>query len=456
MKKLPEEFIAQLTALGHEAYLNLPKVIESEERIVSVRSNPSKTIPGEALFENMSPVEWNPSGHYLSERPNFTLDPRIHQGRYYVQEASSMAVSCAIKAAADSLRDDTDGPIKYLDACAAPGGKTTAALDTLPADSFIVANEYDPRRAQILIENLAKWGAEAFITRGDAATMRFPKDFFDIISADVPCSGEGMMRKDDFAIEQWSPALVEECASRQVEIVDNLWKALSPGGFLIYSTCTFNFKENEEVIAYLIENHEAIPIEVPLCSNDVVGTLGGYSFPAYRFVPGKVKGEGLFMAMLRKPGKHKPFRVNVKSKPQNIKLPVDIKKLVEGDYSLVSADPIRLVRKAHVGFYEYLAKNIKPLVAGIKPGVVKGKDFIPSQQLAMTRSFRRGTYPEAEVDTATALAYLSREAVALPEEAPKGIVLLTYRDYPLGWVKNLGTRANNLYPDTWRIRNKTT
>lgn len=451
MRNLPEEFLKQLELLDHDAYRMLPDVIEKADPVVSVRINPSKKNSVSDILGGAQPVDWNSNGFYLDERPAFTLDPRLHQGAYYVQDASSMAIGAAVGRAVELIGDGR--ALRYLDACAAPGGKTTAAFDALPADTFVVANEYDARRAQILAENLAKWGVDAFVSREDASKPVFPDDFFDIIAADVPCSGEGMMRKDPFAIEQWTPALVAECAARQRDIVDALWSALRPGGYFIYSTCTFNLAENEKIISYIISELGGVPVEVPLAGNGIVGAQGGYDFPAYRFVPGNVRGEGLFMAMLRKPeGSASQQKFNAKSKPGKSPLPLKINEILDGNYTLVLSEPLRAVCTIHVPLYERLVKDIKPVVAGVEIGVMKGRDFIPSQQLALSRSLRRGYYPEAEVGVDVALSYLRRDVVSLPADVPRGIVLLTYGGLPLGFVKNLGSRANNLYPEAWRIR----
>lgn len=448
---LPEKFLEQLDALGHDAYKDLPGVIEEASPSVSLRINPARcTMPP---FPDSERVTWNPYGYYLSSRPDFTLDPRMHQGFYYVQEASSMAVHMAVKRAIDII-DIHSRPFTVLDACAAPGGKTTAAIDALPHDAFVVANEFDSRRVHILSENLAKWGVNASITHGDASKMTFPKSFFDIIIADLPCSGEGMMRKDSFAVEQWSPDLVCECRDRQRAIIDNIWDSLAPNGVLIYSTCTFNLAENEEIISYLISTLGGEPLDISLNDDNVLGAMAGFEFPALRFVPGRVRGEGLFMALIHKPGISPDFNFKSKSKLPKVGLPFRLSDILIDDYTLVNDNPLRAVPVAHLPFYELFSKHVKIFSGGIEIGSLKGKDFIPSQQLALSRSFRRGYFNEAQVDAETALRYLRRESVVLPEDAPRGIVLLTFLDRPLGWVKNLGNRANNLYPDNWRIRFK--
>lgn len=448
MHPLPERFLESLRSLGHEAYDNLPEVIMASAPSVSVRLNPRRPV----VADGLETVAWNPDGRYLEGRPAFTLDPRLHQGRYYVQDASSMAVRAAVEAAdVEKLSDD---PLKVLDACAAPGGKTTALIDALPADAFVVANEYDPRRAQILAENLAKWGMPAVVTRGDAALLEFPGDFFDIIAADVPCSGEGMMRKDAFAIEQWSERLVDDCAGRQRAIVANLWKALKPGGYFIYSTCTYNLKENEHIIEMLIENQGGEPVEMPLDYPGILPAMGGYDFPAYRFVPGAVKGEGLFIAMLRKPSGATGTKMR-KFKPQKgiKKAPLELAEYLKGDFSVIDGAAIQVVPTMHVPYYAEISKVLRPLCSGIETGSLKGKDFIPSQALALSAYLRNDAFARCEVDNDTAVDYLRRQAIVLPAGTPRGVILLTFEGYPLGFVKNLGNRANNLYPEHWRIRN---
>ena len=442
--KLPEKFIEVLGALGNEAYERLGAVIEEGEAVVAVRINRAK---GAGAPEGGRPVEWCADGYYLDERPQFTFDPAIHQGLYYVQDASSMAHQAAV---AEALKHvESSGPLRYLDACAAPGGKTTAALAALPADAFVVANEFDPRRTSILAENLAKWGRPATITRGDASKIRGLDGFFDIIAADVPCSGEGMMRKDPQAVAQWSPGLVAECASRQGEIVDCLWRALRPGGVLIYSTCTFNTSENEQIVGRLIADHDAEPIAIPALERpEILPAAGGYDFPAYRFVPGRVEGEGQFIAILRKPGDGK----TTKTRPAKLAPWKAGKAYLKGDWKyFIDGQKVLALPSAHVDLAQSVAKAMHTVGQGVEVGELKGRDLIPAQQLAMAIDLNRGLYAKVEIDRPQALSYLRREAIALPEGSPRGIVLLTHGARPLGFVKNLGNRANNLYPANWRI-----
>lgn len=448
--KLPEGFIEEIASYGAECLTGLPDALASTEPAVSVRVNRAKGVRRPA---NADTVRWCDEGYYLNERPQFTFDPSLHQGLYYVQDASSMAITQAIKKIVD-----TEGgrPLIYLDACAAPGGKTTAALSVLPEESITVANEYDYRRASILAENIAKWGSPAvMVTRGDTARLSNLRECFDVIAADVPCSGEGMMRKDAEAVAQWSAGLVEECAARQREIVNNLWEALRPGGWMIYSTCTFNRHENEEMVDYICDSLGGETVDIGLGAFDgVTGAIGSDRF-CYRFIPGRVRGEGLFMSVIRKNGDRSAAAPKAAKKPvtSTAKVPTEFSKSVdwlEGKFEPVMlGDRIFALPDNAAKWLRTVATWLDVVSAGVCLATIKGRDAIPAQELALSTALRTDAFRTAEVDYPTAIAYLRREAVSI--EGPKGYVLLTYGGHPLGFVKNLGNRANNLYPQAWRI-----
>ena len=189
-----------------------------------------------------------------------------------------------------------------LDLCAAPGGKSTLLRSLLPEDCMLVSNEPMRNRYQVLAENVQKWGYP-----NHAVTNLYPRDFvkskqhFDLILCDVPCSGEGMFRKDPATIAEWSPKNVERCWQLQREIVCDAWKCLNDGGLLIYSTCTFNTKENEENVRWFMEELGAEVLSVPIKLEwNITGSLlEGFTEPVYRFIPGITRGEGLFMAIMR-------------------------------------------------------------------------------------------------------------------------------------------------------------
>lgn len=446
MKNLPVEFIASVeSAIGSDAAGLLLKALEEEAAVVSLRANPRK---GFGVVPGAETVPWEPSGVYLRERPLFAADPAWHQGAYYVQDASSMAVGEVVR----RLKELASGPLRYLDACAAPGGKSIAALAALPEGSFLVANEYDGQRANILAENLARYGSPSVaVTRGDTRHLSGLGEVFDIVGADVPCSGEGMMRKDATAVEQWSPGLVRQCAETQREILSNVWKCLKPGGFLIYSTCTFNRTENEDNVAWLMDEYDAGSVDIGLDEYPGVMPSAVEGVRGYRFMPGHVRGEGLFVAVLRKPGEllssepriSRPAKENAAARRSLQALGVDC-----GGYSVMGNNRVELRPNQHRALCEALERHPSALRIGLPAAELKGKDYAPLHELALSTLIK----PQADLSYTEALAYLRRESLVLPPDLPRGYVAVGYGGLPLGWVKNLGTRANNLLPDYLRLR----
>lgn len=420
---LPKEFETYTRKLfGEERYALFLKGLDQDSP-TSIRLNTFKLKENEGISETLIPqqIPWCKEGYYLNERPNFTFDPLLHAGIYYVQEASSMFLSHV-------LRQLIKHPVTMLDLCAAPGGKTTCAQTAIPDGSLLFSNEPIGKRAQILAENIQKFGHPDIVV-----TNNYPRDYkktklvFDVIVADVPCSGEGMFRKDAQAIEEWSLQNVEKCCQLQRSIITDIWDNLRPGGILVYSTCTFNAHENEENIAWLLKHYDAELIEIPVekewnITSSLIGNPlnDGRKFPVYRFIPGLTKGEGLFMAVLRKTGDN-----------ENLNNPNDIR-----------SD--KIVAEAN--------KKLKVLVHGVKKNIEKGKNIIPDHSLALSIVGNKGKFPAIEIDYSTSISYLRHEAIVLPPDSPKGIVTLQYRGVPIGFAKNLGSRANNLYPQEWRIK----
>ena len=477
MSSLPPEFVNMLSGLG---LADAAEALAAGTPEVSVRINGSKPVdPPSAL-----PVPWCPSGFYLPERPVFTLDPSWHQGRYYVQEAGSMFISHAV----GTIARQWTGPVAVLDACAAPGGKTTAVIDLLPEGSLMVANEYVPSRAAILKENIVKWGyPSTIVTRGDTSRLVPLGETFDLVIADVPCSGEGMMRKDATAVSQWSPRLIEECAALQREIIRNLWATLRPGGHLIYSTCTFNLDENERNVARIIDTLGAESVEIPVEESwhitPAIDAPAGLH--AYRFIPGRTRGEGLFLSVLRKPAEGEGeslsrdnvipssrdvitlSRYNVitkKSLPPSkkssrapvSKIPAEVTSWFTGParYDLtVSADRINAMPREWTPLLQKLITLTDVIHDGLHIATLKGRDYIPAHSLIMSDAFRREAFPNVEIDRDTALDYLRGLSPALPSDVPRGIAVLTWQGRPLGLVKNIGNRTNSLYPREWQIKN---
>ena len=461
-RQLPQGFIDMIQSYSSSSLDELARVLASTEPETSVRLNPRKTdsiIPASLTDLIDTPVQWNPNGYYLKARPRFTLDPAIHQGLYYVQDASSMFIYQAI-ATALKLTSHSQ-PITYLDACAAPGGKTTAAIDALPYGSVIIANEFNHSRTAALVENMIKWGyPEIVVTQGDTAPLgKSLKNFVDIIAADVPCSGEGMMRKDDDAIAQWSQHLIDDTAMLQRNIIANLWPALKPGGFLIYSTCTFNRRENEENLQWILDTYDATPIPIDIAPFHGITPGINTPHPCYRFLPGKIRGEGLFIALIQKHGT--PTEVSGRRKQRHHKQP---------HVSALPDNPLRWIKPdLNIGISTFNDKviaasdnvtQIKTLLEkercrviyhGIEVATIKGRDIIPAHALIMSDIFNHDSMPRTDVDTDTALNLLSRNQINLPDGSPKGFILITHGNRPLGIVKNIGARCNNLYPAAWRV-----
>ena len=416
--------------------------ITSTEPSVAVRVNDARaaTVPNGALQ-----VPWCDQGFYLNDRPAFTFDPDWHAGQYYVQDASSMFISHVIKHLIHE-------PVRYLDLCAAPGGKTTAALQALPAGSLVVANEIVPPRARVLADNIIRWGNPHCVVTSNAP-VHFGNltHFFDVIATDVPCSGEGMMRKDDEAVAQWSPQLVDQCAERQRGILSDAWNALRPGGLLIYSTCTYNRQENEEIADFIVNELGATSLEVPVEPSWNIHPAIGSDCHCYRFMPHRVDGEGLFMAVFHKEG-NAP-RQDIRFKGKNTKKcdeigknwlanPDDFAIELQGD--LYVATPVEWRNEISA-----LCASLNVLHAGLELATVMGHKTMPHHALAMSSARTGDAFPICEVDYPTALRYLRGESIAV--DGPRGYVLIAHEGAVLGFANNLGNRANNLYPKSQRI-----
>ena len=444
---LSADFIAQMRAILPDEADALLAAITSTEPSVAIRVNPLKA-PAHAA-PALRRVPWCDAGRYLAEREPFTFDVDFQSGRYYVQDASSMFIHHV-------LRHLVKEPVRYLDLCAAPGGKTTTAISALPQGSMVVANEIVNARARVLCENLQKWGAPRCVVTCNAP-HHFGRlsHFFDVVAADVPCSGEGMMRKDEQARRQWSPALVKQCADLQRSIIADVWDALRPGGLLIYSTCTYNTLENEQMLAWMVQEYGAEPVAVPVPEQWHIHPAIEGNLPCYRFMPHRTEGEGLFMAVLRKPeAPRKEVRLKkakaTKAKPLPVPKEVRcrLKDADHFDFSVVNDEVVALPADMAPIMPAFADLNVMHM--GVNVGAIKGKNCVPSHSLALSSALNPAAFPTCEVDYLAAMAFLRGEALSLPQ-APRGYVLLTYHSQPIGFVNNLGNRANNLYPKAWRV-----
>ena len=423
-----EEYTRRLFGDGRwERYLSS----FGEEPPVSVRYNPLKhhlLSEGDDDLRVSSPVPWCRNAYYLSERPDFTLDPLFHAGLYYVQEASSMFLDEVLRqliplphpsSATVPCGSPQGARGLVLDLCAAPGGKSTLLRAALPEDATLYSNEVNRKRANILYENILKQGyPNVVVTSCSSEDYGRSGENFDIILTDVPCSGEGMFRKDPETIGEWSLSNVMKCSQLQREIVADVWPRLKAGGLLIYSTCTFNLHENEENVLWILRTlgGELLPVEVKPEWNITPSLLPELEGPVYRFIPGITRGEGLFMAVIRKTGS-------------------DNDSVNEND----NRNEIRNARLRKSSF-QLSRAVMHPDILYPSPSVQGTKDKAPADA------------PTVPLTRMQALQYLHREALVLPPDTPRGIVIVTYRGLPLGYAKNIGSRANNLYPQEWRIR----
>jgi len=429
---IPEGFasIAE-ESLGQKVAQTLIAHLDDEPQ-VSVRANTAK-ISGEELRAHFGElageaVEWSPEALYLNGRPSFTMDPLFHAGGYYVQEASSMYVGHLLR---DHFAKSEKG-LKILDLCAAPGGKTTDIISLMRPNDILVTNEVMRNRVTILAENVAKWGsANVIVTNNDPSGFKALKGCFDIAVIDAPCSGEGMFRKDAKAVAEWSEENVRICAARQKRIIADIWEAIAENGLVVYSTCTFNRYEDEENAAWIADE------------------LGAEILEQRHFIPGIDRGEGFYCALLRKTAGLTPFRVPkvrlaTVSSPASDFLQKGYVLWQKGD--LIKAFPETVAAEMYA-----IESQLHVVSSGVAVATAKGRDLIPEADLALASAVRRDAFHCVEVGRDDALRFLAKEAI-LPEGAEKGYNLLTYKSLPLGFIKNLGNRANNLHPVSRRIR----
>jgi NOL1/NOP2/fmu family ribosome biogenesis protein len=354
------------------------------------------------------------------------------------------------------FRQYVNEPVRVLDLCAAPGGKSTHALSLLPEGSLFVANEPLPQRASVLAENIIKWGVPAtMVTRNEPADFCSFGNFFDLVVVDAPCSGEGMFRKDSVAVEQWSVSNVEQCVKRQKRILSDIWPTLRPGGVLIYSTCTFNREENEDCVAWIADELGATPLAVE--TDDAWGVTGALvgDLPAYRFLPGYTAGEGFFIAALRKDGDASLAQPRQQRfQPAASKLKAQLEEWVDNPSAfnfVQQGDRVVAMPREHTAAMLALQQKMKVLHCALPLADVKNNKLLPLHQLAMSSVLCKDAFSNVELEREKALAYLHREALTF-DQAPVGYLLLTYNGAPIGFAKNIGNRANNLYPAEWRIR----
>ncbi len=417
------------------------------ERQTSIRINPLK-MSGLKLPN----VPWCENGFYVEKRPIFTLDPRFHSGQYYVQEASSMFLEQVVKPLATRQ-------LRVLDLCAAPGGKSTLLLSLLTPDSLLVANEVIRSRSQILSENIQKWGFQnCIVTNNDPKDFSSLRGYFDLILVDAPCSGEGMFRKDDKAFEEWSPEHVDLCSKRQYRILSDIWDCLAPNGTLIYSTCTFNESENEDVVSRFVTENSAQCKRVLLQKEWNITEREKANAISYRFFPHKTKGEGFSVSVIeKKDGPEFSYSKKI-SLPKEFailsnKKSIEFYPYIKNREDCIFSDWKNRVFSVskHIEFdFQTLASKCSVVHAGMPIAEQIGNKINPLSSLAFSINYSN-CLPTESVDLPTAVRYFKKETISLPS-SQKGWICLEFQEKPIGFVKNIGNRANNSYPQEWAIK----
>lgn len=495
---LPPDFLERI---HNQTYIDTAGLIEAlgEPAVTSVRVNRLKWPHAVIGYER---VEWEPDGYYLPERPLFTADPLFHAGVYYPQESSSMF-------AGEMFRQLTGGRsgLRVLDLCGAPGGKSTHLAQLIGDDGLLVANEVIRSRAAVLAENITKWGTgNVIVTNADPSRFAQLPAFFDVIVADAPCSGEGMFRSAT-AVGEWSVQNTKLCSDRQRRIVMEAWPSLRPGGILIYSTCTFNPAENEENISWIIEQTgaESIGIELPEGSSVVPVRYKGME--GYGFYPGRVRGDGFFIAALLKrdgvsignrnsgswqssgnrnsgiglatspggrdsrtveEGGFRPVagrdsrtgsgrapavrgrdKVSLKPSPQAFERSEPLAVFDRDRIVMLEGRIIALATEASL--FSFIESRLPVIKSGTMIGEIKNNVLVPAHDLAMSVKMKEGAWPRHALTRDEAISYLRLEPPAA-SLMPTGRIVVTYRGVALGFVNNLGSRVNNGYPQAWRIR----
>ena len=423
---LPQDFLNRMESqLGAE----FPAFLESLERprAVALRYNPLK---GDAPAMDFAgdPVPWEPQGFYYDPSARPGLHPYHEAGVYYLQEASAMAPV--------ALLDPQPGE-RVCDLCAAPGGKTTQIAGRMLGEGFLLCNEINPKRAKILSRNIERMGvANALVTNEHPQHLadRFP-GFFDRVLIDAPCSGEGMFRKEEAAVTDWSQETVEMCARRQAEILHSGACLVRPGGRLVYSTCTFAPEEDEWAVEAFLASHPDFTLEAvenPWFDSPVPGM--------YRMWPHKLLGEGHFAAVLRKTGEAD----NDFDTPVGEKLPkewLDFAKDLD----------ITLPRGKALTFGQSLywvpeelpdLRRLKVLRPGLELGIAKKGRFEPAHALALWLT-GCGRQQDLPPDGKEAADYLHGDVIP---GSQKGWCLITVGGYSIGWAKGDGNVLKNHYP----------
>ena len=451
--QLPENFIQSIkgtNGFNEDAFV---EVHESGAQVTSIRLNPFKASNvmsntnsfHVSLFTSHEAVPWTEYGYYLETRPSFTFDPLFHAGCYYVQEASSMFLEQTLKQPVDLSQ-----PLRVLDLCAAPGGKSTHLLSLISKESLLVSNEVIRSRANILSDNINKWGCNnVIVTNNDPRDFQRLNNYFDVIVVDAPCSGSGLFRRDAEAIEEWSEQNVALCSQRQQRILADVLPALKNRGILIYSTCSYSKQEDEEICEWLMNELKVESLKLKVEENWNVIEAGN----GYRFWPDKLKGEGFFIACFRKNegGDEEVYLPKVKpEKFSNQEMEILNKNVSTDGFSFLRhGEIIYAVPEKLLADINFLSSKLKIVNCGTKVGEIIRDKLVPDHALAQS-SILSDKIQKVELDRAQAIQYLKKKELSLHTDK-KGWNLATFQGHPLGWINILPKRVNNYYPKELRI-----
>ena len=423
---LPESFLNRMRQQLGDEYPAFLKSLE-RPRAVALRFNPLKGEIPQLPFVQKN-VPWEAMGYYYDPATRPGLHPFHEAGVYYLQEASAMS--------AVAMLDPQPGE-RICDLCAAPGGKTTQIAGRMMGKGFLLCNEYSPKRAKILSRNIERMGvANALVTNENTEKLaqRLP-EFFDRVLIDAPCSGEGMFRKEEAAVTDWSQETVEMCARRQAEILDNGAKLVCPGGRLVYSTCTFAPEENEWTIAAFLQSHPEFSLEdvdAPWFTPAGIGQ--------FRLLPHKLLGEGHFVAVMRKAGDFQPEKSRITPE----KLPKEwVAFAKELKISLPEGKPVQFGQSLYWAPAEMPElKGLKVERPGLELGIVKKDRFEPAHALALWLK-DCANVENVGVDDPKTDKYLHGDVI---DSEKKGWCLVKADGYSIGWGKGDGRVLKNHYP----------
>ncbi len=448
--QLPAEFIQSVSCchgFDEQAFIDAHQT----KSPTSIRINPFKQTQFEFTLDK--PVPWNQYGFYLEERPNFTHDLLFQAGCYYVQEAGSMFIEHALSSCVDF-----NETLLAFDVCASPGGKSTLLNSMLNSESALVANEVVKQRAEVLAQNLSKWGTcNVVVTNNDPSSYSEIQDAFDIILVDAPCSGSGLFRKQHDAIDEWSLDNVNLCSQRQKRILSDIIGSLKQGGTLVYSTCSYSIAENEEISDWLISEFGLMSIQIPIEKSwGIVETSSDkHNAFGYRFYPDKTQTEGFFCTVLRKPGATDNHRQVRKSKYENFSIikPKEKEEFIgwihnldehvitkfKDDYLLTNQTVINFINKYPQLYYKKVGTTIGSLIKN---------EVIPHHDIALS-IHRSKSIQSIICNREQGLHFFKKTLMTI--EGIKGWNLLTFNGFGIGWIKHLGNRLNNYLPNEFRI-----